>query len=119
MEDHVVRTRHTYDSVASDFLANTRDRSVIREWLDRFARLLSAQALVLDVGSGPGCDSVELRKRGLRTISVDLSLGMLRAGLREFPGPRVQADVRALPFPSASVAGVWANACLLHDSHGP
>ena len=116
MEDHIARTRETYDKVASPFLRNTRDRSVIREWLDRFAGLLPAHALVLDVGSGPGFDSAELRTRGLRPISVDLSLGMLRAGLREFPGPRVQADVRSLPFPSASMAGVWANACLLHLS---
>ena len=116
MEDHIARTRETYDKVASPFLRNTRDRSVIREWLDRFAGLLPAHARVLDVGSGPGFDSSEMRTRGLRPISVDLSLGMLRAGLREFPGPRVQADVRSLPFPSASMAGVWANACLLHLS---
>jgi SAM-dependent methyltransferase len=47
-------------------------------------------------------------------VSLDLSLGMLRAGLREFPGPRVLADARDLPFPDGSFAGVWANASLLH-----
>jgi ubiquinone/menaquinone biosynthesis C-methylase UbiE len=72
--------------------------------------------LVLDLGAGPGCDSEELRKRGLEAVSVDLSLGMLRAGVREFPGPRVQSDLRRLPFPSCSVYGVWANASLLHLS---
>jgi SAM-dependent methyltransferase len=41
---------------------------------------------------------------------------MLRAGLREFPGPRVQADARRLPFRDSSLAGVWANASLLHLS---
>jgi ubiquinone/menaquinone biosynthesis C-methylase UbiE len=85
-------------------------------WLERFARRLGVGDAVLDLGSGPGCDSAELRHLGLRPISLDLSLGMLRAGLREFPGPRVQADARRLPLRDGSLAGVWANASLLHLS---
>lgn len=116
MDEHVVRTRRTYDKVAGRFLENTRDRSVTSPWLESFARLLDPGAAVLDLGAGPGCDSTELRRLGLRAISLDLSLGMLRAGLLEFPGPRVQADARQLPFRSGSLDGVWANASLLHLS---
>ena len=116
MDDPVSKTRDTYDAVAAEFLQNTRDRSVICGWLDRFASSLPAGTLVLDLGAGPGFDSAELRERGFEAISVDLSLGMLRAGVREFPGPRVQSDLRRLPFPSRSVCGVWANASLLHLS---
>ena len=116
MDDPVSKTRDTYDAVAAEFLQNTRDRSVICGWLDRFAASLPAGTLVLDLGAGPGFDSAELRERGIEAISVDLSLGMLRAGVREFPGPRVQSDLRCLPFPSCSVCGVWANASLLHLS---
>jgi SAM-dependent methyltransferase len=116
MDDPVSRTRDTYDAIAAEFLRNTRDRSEMRGWLDRFASLLPAGALVLDLGAGPGFDSAELRKRGFEAVSVDLSLGMLRAAVREFPGPRVQSDLRRLPFPSCSVCGVWANASLLHLS---
>lgn len=114
MDDRVERTRRTYDRVARRFLENTRDRSVVSPWLRRFAERLGPGAAVLDLGAGPGCDSAELRRLGLRAISVDLSLGMLRAGLAEFPGPRVQADARRLPLRTGSVAGVWANASLLH-----
>jgi SAM-dependent methyltransferase len=88
----------------------------MRGWLDRFASLLPAGALVLDLGAGPGFDAAELRKRGFEAVSVDLSRGMLRAGVHEFPGPRVQSDLRRLPFPSCSVHAVWANASLLHLS---
>lgn len=108
------RTRESYDKVATRYLESTRDRSPIAFWLERFARHLGAGATVVDLGAGPGFDSVELRLLGLQAVSVDLSLGMLRAGRREFPGPRVQADARSLPFPDGSVAGVWANASLLH-----
>jgi ubiquinone/menaquinone biosynthesis C-methylase UbiE len=85
-------------------------------WLERFAERLGAGARVLDLGAGPGCDSAELRRLGLKAVSLDLSLGMLRAGVREFPGPRIQADARQLPLRDGSLAGVWANASLLHLS---
>ena len=45
---------------------------------------------------------------------MDFSLGMLRAGLADFEGPRVQGDLRGLPFVDAAFAGAWANASLLH-----
>ena len=116
MNERVDRTRRTYDKIAGRFLENTRDRSAVSLWLRRFAEHVGAGGTVLDLGAGPGCDSAELGRLGLRPISVDLSLGMLRAGLPEFPGPRVQADARHLPFRDGSVAGVWANASLLHFS---
>lgn len=116
MSDRGLRTRRTYDKVAGRFLENSRDRSRVSSWLGRFAERLAAGASVLDLGAGPGCDTALLRGFGLRAVSLDVSLGMLRAGLREFPGPRVQADARHLPFADGSFAGVWANASLLHLS---
>jgi ubiquinone/menaquinone biosynthesis C-methylase UbiE len=116
VNERLLRTRRSYDRIAARFLENTRDRSVISFWLERFAESVGSGATVLDLGAGPGCDSAELRRRGLRAISLDLSLGMLRAGLQEFPGPRVQGDARQLPFRNGSLEGVWANASLLHLS---
>jgi ubiquinone/menaquinone biosynthesis C-methylase UbiE len=107
------RTRATYDAVAERFLARTSNRTHAAEALDRFAARVGRGGLVLDVGSGPGADSAELRARGLRAVSVDLSLGMLRSGRHAFPGPRVQADMRRLPF-AAVAQGAWLNASLLH-----
>jgi len=116
MNERVGRTRQTYDRIAARFLENTRDRSAMSSWLGRFAQCIRAGSAILDLGAGPGCDSAELRRLGLRPIALDLSLGMLRAGLPEYPGPRVQADARWLPFRDGSLAGVWANASLLHLS---
>jgi ubiquinone/menaquinone biosynthesis C-methylase UbiE len=116
MDERVDRTRETYDRVAARFLAHTRDRSPIAFWLERFAQRLGERDMVLDLGAGPGFDSAALRRLGLRAVALDLSLGMLREGLREFPGPRVQADARRLPLPDGCLAGVWASASLLHLS---
>jgi SAM-dependent methyltransferase len=114
VDDPTTRTRETYDRIGARFLENARDRSAFGPWFDRLAAGLPAGATVLDLGSGPGMDSAELRRRGLRAIGLDFSIGMLRAGAAEFPGPRIQGDARRLPVAGGSLAAVWANASLLH-----
>ena len=107
-------TRTTYDRIAGRFLEKTRSRDSLMPWLDAFAARLPSASLVADVGGGPGFDAAQLRARGLRAVTLDLSLGMLRCGVREFPGPRILADMRALPFAPGSLGGIWASASLLH-----
>ena len=114
MDDPLLRTRATYDVIAGQFLENARERGTLELWLDRFAADLSPGALALDLGAGPGMDTAALRQRGLRAVGLDFSRGMLRAGVREFPAPRVQGDARRLPFGDGVFAGVWASASLLH-----
>ena len=116
IDDDVLRTRATYDAIALRFIENARDRSGVIPWLARFAAALPAGALVVDLGAGPGIDTVELRRRGLRAFSLDFSMGMLRAGVGGYPGPRLQADARRLPFRTGALAGIWASASLLHLS---
>lgn len=72
-----------------------------------------AGAVVLDVASGPGEVAIELLRRGARhVIAADLSLGMLREGLRRHPAPEriglsfVAADATQLPFANDSVDAV-------------
>jgi ubiquinone/menaquinone biosynthesis C-methylase UbiE len=74
----------------------------------------SSPPLVLDAGCGPADDSSAFRALGLRAVGLDLSLGLLRAGTTVYPAPRVQADVRCLPFGAGVFAAAWANASLLH-----
>src|SRR5688500_7197203 len=97
MADPTRLTRETYDVVAARYLENARDREAIVPHLDAFAGALTPGARVVDLGAGPGLDTVLLVDRGLRVMGIDFSLGMLRAGVREFPGTRVQGDARRLP----------------------
>ena len=111
--DRTDGTRASYDLLAPRYAEVRRDRSVVEPHLHRFASLLAPGSLVLDVGCGPGFDAAALRERGLRVIGLDRSSGMLHSGLAEWPGPRVQADMRALPIRSG-VGGLWVSASLLH-----
>jgi demethylmenaquinone methyltransferase/2-methoxy-6-polyprenyl-1,4-benzoquinol methylase len=65
---------------------------------------LAKGARVIDVASGTGDLCLELSRRDLRPVSVDLSMGMLAAD--RSGAARVQADVLALPFPDAVADGV-------------
>jgi ubiquinone/menaquinone biosynthesis C-methylase UbiE len=114
VSDDSRRTRETYDAVAVRFLANARERVGFEPRLERFAARLPPGALVVDLGAGPGMDTAGLRAHGLRAVGLDFSRGMLRVGIAEYPGPRVQADARRLPFGDATVEGVWASGSLLH-----
>lgn len=60
-------------------------------------------ATVLDLASGTGDLCLELARSGARPISVDFSIGMLRAD--RSGAPRAQADIVRLPVPDASVDG--------------
>jgi SAM-dependent methyltransferase len=81
-------------------------RSTVRE-VDFIERAMVAvrDPLIIDVGCGTARHSLELARRGYRVVGVDLSAAMLAQARRkarvEGLHPRlVQADARALPFPS-------------------
>jgi ubiquinone/menaquinone biosynthesis C-methylase UbiE len=114
MDDPTRRTQETYDVIAARYLEKARDLAALEPYLDAFAQALAPGARVVDLGAGPGIDTALLRARELRAIGLDFSLGMLRAGVGEWPGTRVQGDARRLPFATGGVDGVWANASLLH-----
>ena len=75
-------------------------------WRRRAVRSLglAAGSQVLDLAGGTGDLCVDLRRAGLAPVSVDLSLGMLRADRSHVP--LVQADILRLPVPDATVDGI-------------
>ena len=64
--DPVLDTSVSYERGAAEYAEHSRDRTPLAHLLDRFATLVGPNALVLDLGCGPGHDAAELAKRGLR-----------------------------------------------------
>ncbi len=102
---------------------------ITREWAGQFPiapyrrRLLEEQApagtRALEVGSGPGHDSLPLAERGFRVTGVDLSRNGLVAGRDLYAREgrvldAVRADIRALPFRDGSFDFVWNAGVLEH-----
>ncbi len=118
--DGLKTTRLFYEAGAREFADRVQDRSHLDYLHDRFAALVVAGGLVVDLGCGPAQDSTELARRGLRPVGLDLTRAMLREGRQRGSAALllVQGDSRCLPFPDNAFDGVWACASLLHLPKG-
>ncbi len=107
-EEKRAAVRDMFDAIAPryDLVNRVMTFRLDVRWRKRAVRELglSPGSLVLDLASGTGDLCIDLAKSGLRPISVDLSLGMLRAD--RSGAPRVQADVLRLPVRDGAVDGV-------------
>ena len=106
-------TIHSYDKIASAYLERNRNRTVIQEHMDRFTHHLKRGDIIIDVGCGPGFDTIILRSKGFKVFALDRSAEMIAKGRQEFQEAFVQADMRYLPF-NNKINGLWVNASLLH-----
>jgi ubiquinone/menaquinone biosynthesis C-methylase UbiE len=99
-----------------------------RERLQRFAVALRSSPAyqanplpVLDLGCGPGRDSLLLAQMGFNMLAADLSDAMLdeaRKRCQNQPGAEritfLRMDMHKLDLPNDSCAGLWVSASLLH-----
>ena len=102
-DDKGTAVREMFDAIAPryDLVNRIMTFRLDVRWRRRAVRALALPpgSRVLDLASGTGDLCVDLRRGGLRPISIDLSLGMLRAD--RSGAPRVQADILRLPVPDA------------------
>lgn len=107
-DDKVHAVREMFDAIAPryDLVNRIMTLRLDVRWRRKAVKSLALplNSRVLDLASGTGDFCIDLAKAGHRPISVDLSLGMLRADRSGVP--RVQADILRLPFSDASVDGV-------------
>lgn len=89
-------------------LYSHRDEHEARQQVAFFARQFGPiRGDVLDLACGTGRHMQELQAAGYRTVGCDLSYVMLRTGHREYGAmPLARADMRHLPFCSASFGGL-------------
>jgi demethylmenaquinone methyltransferase / 2-methoxy-6-polyprenyl-1,4-benzoquinol methylase len=100
--------REMFDAIAPryDLVNRVMTLRLDVRWRRRAVRalVLPVGSRVLDLASGTGDLCVDLRDAGYRPISVDFSLGMLRAD--HSGAARVQADIVALPVRDGTADGV-------------
>jgi len=107
-------TKATYDKYASEYEEKTQDyiEKYIKEDFDLFLQNLKGKK-ILDLGSGPGRDSIKFKQRGFHPVCIDISKAMIdlckRKGLEAY-----EMDMETLDFEDASFDGVWAYTSLLH-----
>ena len=106
--EKITAVREMFDSIAPryDLVNRIMTFRLDVRWRRKTVEQLSLPrgSTVLDLASGTGDLCVVLARAGHHPVSVDLSLGMLRAD--HSGSPRVQADVLRLPIPDACVDGV-------------
>ncbi len=108
-----------------DRVDTTEDPTRYVEWMRRQIRprtdhaltalALGPDAVVLDVGCGPGIELRAMVERARFTIGVDLSATMASAAAENAPGSAVaRADAQRLPFPDHTFDACAARAVLIH-----
>lgn len=116
MDSYQEETIAGYDRTAASF-AKKNYAIDMSEQQQRFLALLngSENRLVLDLGCGPGRDTLAFTEAGYSTIGADLSAGMLAEARERVPGGKfVQTNMLALPFATGTFGGIWACASFLH-----
>lgn len=103
----------TYDTLAEEYARRIydelRDKPFDRQLLDRFAASIPETGLVCDLGCGPGQVARYLHDRGTPVCGMDLSERSLACARRLNPGIDFrQGDMRSLPVPDNSWAGITA-----------
>lgn len=108
-------TPSTYDRIADKFAARTAEMGPdLLHAAEAFLGRLRPGGRVLDIGCGPGRDSLCLKSHGAVVIGADLSTAMLQLaqskGLRDLS----QMNMLHLGLRARFFDGVWCNAALLH-----
>ena len=108
-----------------DRVDTTEDPARYVEWMRRQLRPatdhaldalgLGPDAVVLDVGCGPGIELRAMSERAQCAVGIDMSSTMAAAAAEHAPGSTVaRADAQRLPFPDHTFDACGARAVLIH-----
>jgi SAM-dependent methyltransferase len=111
--------RRSYDTVAADYAIRFRDelagKPLDRALLTYLIEQAEDTAPIADLGCGPGHVGAWLAARGVATVGIDLSAGMISVGRRDYPDVEVrQGDLLALPAATGEFAAAIAFYSIIH-----
>jgi len=106
--EKVVAVQEMFDAIASryNFVNRLMTFGLDKKWRKQTVNslYLPPGSRILDLASGTGDLCIDLEQNGYTPLSIDFSLGMLKAD--RSGSPRSQADIQRLPFPNACVDGI-------------
>ncbi|MFB6246353.1 MAG: class I SAM-dependent methyltransferase [Candidatus Pacearchaeota archaeon] len=109
------KTKETYDNYAREY-EEIKDENFVENYLkedfEYFCKNLNGKE-VLDLGSGPGNDSLKMKEQRLNPTCIDISQSMVKI-CKEKGLKSQQMDFENLDFKENSFDGVWSRTSLLH-----
>jgi ubiquinone/menaquinone biosynthesis C-methylase UbiE len=109
--------RRSYDTVAEEYATRLHDELAGKP-LDRAllgALVEQAESPIADLGCGPGHVAAWLADKGVRTVGIDLSEGMVETGRRRFPEVEFrQGDLLDLPAEDEEFGAAVALYTVIH-----
>jgi ubiquinone/menaquinone biosynthesis C-methylase UbiE len=107
------KTIDTYNKIAHEYDQEVTDfwDQLPRTFLDEFIKISGNK--IIDVGSGPGRDSLLIQQAGKKVVCVDASEAMIKLS-SERGLESIFASFENLPFENESFDGVWSYTALLH-----
>ncbi|MBS0272911.1 MAG: class I SAM-dependent methyltransferase [Proteobacteria bacterium] len=123
MDERKKIVRDAYDRIADRYLAWSGASAVRAHYLDKFLRLLPANATVLELGCGAGLPATKaIATRAAHVAAVDISPRQIALARKNAPAATFFcADMMALEFPAAGFDAVCAFYAITHlprDEHG-
>lgn len=85
---------------------------------DGFVTVLQSEARrrLVDVGAGPGRDTVEFHRSGFEAVGVDLAPANI-AAMRARGAPGAAGSLYALPFADGTFDALWTMSTFVHVPH--
>ena len=116
------RTRAHYDRFPFDFLSEEDERCIEQLQPRPFRRFvgthLGSEALVAEVGCGPGRATMFMEARGIEVVAVDLSENSLHLARRRAPNcSYVKATNILLPFADGTFDAVVSDGVIHHTAN--
>src|SRR6266566_62077 len=107
--EHLLRTTAAYEHSAQAYARGKDDRAWLTPLIARLQELVPSTGLILDLGCGPGRETVELQAAGWQVVGLDIAAAFLRIARRRYPAHGyVRGDLLHLPFADQTIDGVWA-----------
>lgn len=114
--DQIARsTARLYDGIVDWYVDAFFEDLSDADWLDQWLSRLGPEALVADIGAGPGNFAKYIAQAGFRVVASDISPEMVKASARLTPeAMSVVADMRSLPFQEGTFDGLVCAYSLMH-----